>query len=49
VVKVGDVATLVGPDHPAIRPAEVGARTKTGTLQVMTRLSALLPRHVVEA
>lgn len=49
VVRVGDVATLVGPDHPAILPAEVGARTKTGTLQVMTRLSALLPRRVVEA
>lgn len=48
-VRVGDVATLVGPDHPAILPAEVGARAKTGTLQVMTRLSALLPRRVVEA
>ena len=48
-VRVGDEATLVGPDHPAILPAEVGARTKTGTLQVMTRLSALLPRRVVEA
>ena len=49
VVRVGDVATLVGPDHPAILPAEVGTRTKTGTLQVMTRLSALLPRRVVDA
>ncbi|MCC7031460.1 MAG: alanine racemase [Acidobacteria bacterium] len=49
VVRVGDLATLVGPDHAAILPAEVGARTKTGTLQVMTRLSALLPRRVVEA
>ena len=48
-VRVGDVATLVGPDHPAILPAEVGARAKIGTLQVMTRLSALLPRRVVEA
>jgi alanine racemase len=48
-VRVGDVATLIGPDHPSILPAEVGARTKTGTLQVMTRLSALLPRRVVEA
>ena len=48
-VRVGDEATLVGPDHPAILPAEVGARTKTGTLQVMTRLSALLPRRLVEA
>lgn len=48
-VRVGDVATLIGPDHPSILPAEVGARTKTGTLQVMTRLGALLPRRVVEA
>jgi alanine racemase len=48
-VRIGDVATLVGPDHPAILPAEVGSRTGTGTLQVMTRLSALLPRRVVTA
>jgi alanine racemase len=48
-VRVGDTATLVGPDDPAIVPAEVGARTKVGYYQVMTRTSALLPRRVVEA
>jgi alanine racemase len=47
-VRVGN-ALFGSPDHRAILPAEVGARTKTGTLQVMTRLSALLPRRVVEA
>lgn len=48
-VRVGDVATLIAPGHPAILPAELGVRARTGTLQVMTRLSALLPRRVVEA
>jgi alanine racemase len=48
-VRVGDEATLVGPDHPAILPAEVGTRTKVGYYQVMTRMSALLPRRVVES
>jgi alanine racemase len=48
-VRVGDTATLIGPDDPAILPAEVGSRAQVSFLHVMTRLSALLPRRQVEA
>jgi alanine racemase len=48
-VKIGDVATLVGPDHPEILPGEVGARTKLGYYQLMTKFSALMPRRIVES
>jgi alanine racemase len=46
-VKIGDTATLVGPDHPAILPAQVGERTDLGYYQLMTKFSALLPRRIV--
>jgi alanine racemase len=49
IVKIGDTATLVGPDHAAILPAEVGSRTKLGYYQLMTKFSPLLPRRLVEA
>jgi alanine racemase len=48
-VRVGDSATLVGPEDPAILPAEVGARTKLGFYQLITKFSALLPRTLVRA
>jgi alanine racemase len=48
-VKIGDTATLVGPDHPSIQPAEVGARTKLGHYQLMTKFAARLPRLLVDA
>jgi alanine racemase len=46
-VKVGDTATLIGPEAPAILPIEVGERTQVGFFFLRTRLSALLPRKVV--
>jgi len=46
-VKVGDLATLVGPESPAILPLEVAARTEVGFLQLITKMSALLPRRLV--
>ena len=46
-VKVGDTATLIGPEAPAILPAEVGARTGLGFYQLITKMSALLPRRLV--
>lgn len=49
VVRVGDTATLIGPDDPAVLPAEVGSRAQVSFLHVMTRLSALLPRRLVDA
>ncbi len=48
VVEIGDIATLIGPDHPEITPIAVAE--KTGLQRdywIMTKLSALLRRKVV--
>ncbi len=47
-VQVGDTATLIGPDDEAILPHEVASRSKSGFYQMITKMSALLPRRVVE-
>lgn len=46
-VKVGDVATLVGPDHPAIHPNEVAARAGWSEYNMFMHLNPLLSRHLV--
>jgi alanine racemase len=47
-VEVGDIATLVGPDHPDISPIAVAARCGLGRdYWIMTKLNALLHRRVV--
>jgi alanine racemase len=46
-VEVGDVATLIGPDHPAIAPHAVAERCGTGFYPMITKLRAFLPRRVV--
>ena len=46
-VEVGDVVTLIGPDHPAILPHEVCKRTGMGFLALITKLNARLRRLVV--
>lgn len=46
-VSVGDVATLVGPDHPSILPREVARRTGVSTLALMQGMNPRLPRRVV--
>ena len=46
-VQVGDVATLIGPDHPAIDPHEVARRTETGFLAMIQGMNPRLPRIVV--
>ena len=47
-VNVGDVATLLGPDHPAIAPQTVAEQVGLkNDYWVMTKLSALLHRKVV--
>lgn len=46
-VKVGDIATLVGPDHPAIHPNEVAARAGWSEYNMFMHLNPLLARHVV--
>ena len=48
-VRVGDTATLIGPDDPAVLPQEVAIRTKVGFYPMITKFSALLPRMLVEA
>lgn len=46
-VRVGDEATLIGPDDTAILPHEVASRAKVGFYQMITKFSALLPRRLV--
>lgn len=47
-VEVGDVATLVGPDHDEITPIEVARRSGIQRdYWIMTKLNALLHRRVV--
>jgi alanine racemase len=46
-VAVGDVATLVGPDDPAIHPNEVARRTGNSVYDVLMHLGQALPRVVV--
>ena len=45
--EVGDVATLVGPDHPDIHPNALATATGTSVYDVLMHLSPTLPRHVV--
>ncbi len=46
-VEVGDVATLIGPDNPAILPHTVADRTGVRFLILIQKLNARLPRRVV--
>ena len=46
-VEVGDVATLIGPDHPAVLPHTVGERTELGFLRIIQSMNPRLPRRVV--
>lgn len=48
-VELGDVATLIGPEHPEITPIAVARRVDLDRdYWIMTRLNALLRRLVVE-
>ena len=46
-VEVGDVATLIGPDHPTILPHEVSERTGISFLRLIQGMNPRLPRRVV--
>jgi alanine racemase len=46
-VEVGDVATLIGPDDPAIAPHAVAAACGLSFYAMVTKLSAFLPKRVV--
>lgn len=45
-VRVGDMATLVGPDHPAILPNAVAERAGVSVYDILMHLSAELPKRV---
>ncbi len=46
-VEVGDIATLIGPDHQAILPHTVAERTGVRFLPLIQSMNARLPRQVV--
>ena len=46
-VEVGDVATLIGPDHPSVLPHAVAERTGRGFLGIIQSMNPRLPRRVV--
>lgn len=46
-VDVGDVATLIGPDDPAITPHAVAEQTGVGFYPLITKMNALLPKKLV--
>lgn len=46
-VRVGDIATLVGPDHDAIGPEEIARRTDGRVLPLMQNMNSRLPRLLV--
>jgi alanine racemase len=46
-VRVGDLATLVGPDDPAILPNAVAAAAGVSVYDVLMHLSAGLPKTIV--
>jgi alanine racemase len=43
-VEVGDVATLIGPDHEAVHPNTISGRAGVSVYDVLMHLSAALPR-----
>ena len=46
-VSIGDVATLLGPDDPAIRPNALAAATDRSVYDVLMHLSPVLPKVLV--
>jgi alanine racemase len=48
-VRVGEVATLLGPDHPDIHPNELSERTGRSVYDILMHLDPLLPKVAWEA
>lgn len=46
-VNIGDVATLLGPDHPAIHPNQLAASTGTSVYDALMHLNPTLPKVLV--
>jgi alanine racemase len=47
VAEVGEVVTIVGPDHPDIHPNAIAAKTGVSVYDVLMHLNPTLPRYVV--
>ncbi len=47
LVEIGDEATLIGPDDPAVFPNTVAARAGISVYDVLMHLSARLPKQIV--
>jgi len=46
-VQIGDLATLVGPDHPEIHPSHISSITGDSVYDVLMHMSSRLPKVVV--
>jgi alanine racemase len=46
-IEVGDVATLIGPDHAAITPHAVAEKAGLSFIPLIQKINALLPRRIV--
>jgi alanine racemase len=46
-IEVGDVATLIGPDNPAILPHTIADKTGVRYLRLIQKMNPRLPRRVV--
>lgn len=46
-INVGDTATLIGGDDPAIEPLTIASNVKLGLQPIITKFSALLPRRLI--
>lgn len=47
VAEVGEVVTIVGPDHPDIHPNAIATKTGVSVYDVLMHLNPTLPRYVV--
>jgi alanine racemase len=43
-VDIGDLATLIGPDHAAVHPNELASSTNTSVYDVLMHLNPSLPK-----
>ncbi len=49
LVEIGDEATLIGPDNPAVYPNTIAERAGVSVYDVLMHLSARLPKQIVGA
>ena len=47
LASIGDIATLIGPDHPSIHPNAVATATGRSVYDVLMHLNPELPKVIV--